>query len=195
MIKKIIIENFKSIERVQFDFDKPTQEIICLIGKNGAGKSNIFKALRYFFDHINKPYSDQIIIDNSNPYIQCCTISVTFDLSKLYIKSKQNQKLYTRFHEIKEYKDKVFGQKLDYHSLIGEDFLIELKLSQYRNGTIVWNINNESICKTLKSAFPFYYFDMNYKFLLKHCSYPQISHFETFQKLSYKLQDAYLLNN
>ena len=159
MIKKIIIENFKSIERVQFDFDKPTQEIICLIGKNGAGKSNIFKALRYFFDHINKPYSDQIIIDNSNPYIQCCTISVTFDLSKLYIKSKQNQKLYTRFHEIKEYKDKVFGQKLDYHSLIGEDFLIELKLSQYRNGTIVWNINNESICKTLKSAFPFYYFD------------------------------------
>ena len=76
MIKKIIIENFKSIERVQFDFDKPTQEIICLIGKNGAGKSNIFKALRYFFDHINKPYSDQIIIDNSNPYIQCCTISV-----------------------------------------------------------------------------------------------------------------------
>lgn len=82
MIKKIYIENFKSIKKVDFIFNKK-QDIVCLIGKNGSGKSNIFKAIKYFFDYINKPYSEEIIIDNSNPYLQKCIISITFDLKLL----------------------------------------------------------------------------------------------------------------
>ena len=161
MIKKIIIENFKSIEKVQFDFDKPTQDIICLIGKNGAGKSNIFKALKYFFEHIEKPYSDEEIIDNSNPYLQFSRISVTFDLSKLFIKSRQNQNLFSRFEIIKAYIERVYGQELDFNSTVsnGKSFQIELTLMQYRDGTIAWNINDKQIRKTIKSLFPFYYFD------------------------------------
>ena len=161
MIRKIIIENFKSIEKVQFDFDKPTQDIICLIGKNGAGKSNIFKALKYFFEHIEKPYSDEEIIDNSNPYLQFSRISVTFDLSKLFIKSRQNQNLFSRFEIIKAYIERVYGQELDFNSTVsnGKTFQIELTLMQYRDGTIAWNINDKQIRKTIKSLFPFYYFD------------------------------------
>lgn len=161
MIRKIIIENFKSIEKVQFDFDKPTQDIICLIGKNGAGKSNIFKALEYFFEHIEKPYSDEEIIDNSNPYLQFSRISVTFDLSKLFIKSRQNQNLFSRFEIIKAYIERVYGQELDFNSTVsnGKTFQIELTLMQYRDGTIAWNINDKQIRKTIKSLFPFYYFD------------------------------------
>lgn len=161
MIKKIVIENFKSIEKVLFNFDKPTQEIICLIGKNGAGKSNIFKALRYFFEHIDKPYSDEEIIDNSNPYLQFSRISVTFDLSKLYIKSRQNHNLFSRFENIKTYIERAYGQELDFNSTVsnGKTFQIELTLMQYRDGTIAWNINDKKIRRTIKSLFPFYYFD------------------------------------
>lgn len=161
MIKKIVIENFKSIEKVQFDFENPMQEIVCLIGKNGAGKSNIFKALKYFFEHIDKPYSGEEIIDNSNPYLQFCKISVTFDLSKLFIKSRQNQNLFSRFEIIKAYIEKVYGQEWGYNSTISDEdnFQIELTLMQYRDGNIGWNINDKQIRKTIKSLFPFYFFD------------------------------------
>lgn len=68
MIKQIVIENFKSIKYASFNFHNK-QDIVCLIGKNGSGKSNIFKAIKYYFDNINKPYSEEKIIDNNNPYL------------------------------------------------------------------------------------------------------------------------------
>lgn len=83
MIKQITIENFKSIKYANFKF-KDNQDIVCLIGKNGSGKSNVFKAIKYFFDNISRPYSEAKIIDNSNPYIQKCKISIIFDLKLLY---------------------------------------------------------------------------------------------------------------
>lgn len=160
MIKKITIENFKSIEKVQFDFNSPKQEIVCLVGKNGVGKSNIFKALQYFFNYLEKPYSDEQIIDSSNPYIQSCAISIVFDLSLLYKKSKGNSELYSRFNKIIDYCDKKLeNDKLSFYSLFDEILQIELKLIQYRDGEIKWNIKDRSIRSTIKSVFPFYYFD------------------------------------
>ena len=62
MIKQITIENFKSIKYANFKF-KDNHDIVCLIGKNGSGKSNVFKAIKYFFDNISRPYSEAKIID------------------------------------------------------------------------------------------------------------------------------------
>lgn len=153
MIKKISIQNFKSIENAKFVFNNDSKQIICLIGKNGSGKSNIFKAISYFFKYINKPYSEEKIIDNSNPYIQKFIISITFDIGLLSKKADKNEVLRKKFEDIKRYKSKYTNFTLAF------DSEIELKLIQYRDGTIKWNIDDKSICDTIKSVFTIYYID------------------------------------
>lgn len=153
MIKKISIENFKSIEKVVFNFNN-NHDIICLIGKNGSGKSNIFKAIKYFFDYINKPYSEENIIDNSNPYIQKCMISIVFDLNVLRSKSRYNSELSNRFETIEHYIYKNYANISSSNKLE-----LELKMVQYKDGVIKWNIRDKNICDTIKTLFPLYYID------------------------------------
>ncbi len=44
-IKKLVIENFKSIEKIELDNPNP---FTVFVGPNGSGKSNIFEALEFF---------------------------------------------------------------------------------------------------------------------------------------------------
>ena len=67
MINKISIQNYKSIENIVIDSKSDHSDIFCLLGKNGSGKTNIFKAIDYFFRYIGKPYSEEQIIDSANP--------------------------------------------------------------------------------------------------------------------------------
>lgn len=157
MIKKISIENFKSIKDAKFDFGNK-QDIVCLIGKNGSGKSNIFKAIKYFFDNISRPYSEEKIIDNSNPYIQKCTISILFDLKLLREKSKYNPDLKSKFSIIDNYLNEHICNP-DTHWELQNKKELELTLTQYKDGTITWNVDNKKIRETVKSLFPIYYLD------------------------------------
>ena len=153
MIKKVNIQNFRSIENISFDFTNEPKDIICLLGKNGSGKSNIFKAISYFFKYINKPYSEEKIIDNSNPYVQKCMISIVFDIDLLSIKAERNDLLKSEFKRISKYlKDK----KEPYCFSESE---IELTMTQNRDGIIKWNIDDKLICNTIKSLFPIFYID------------------------------------
>lgn len=157
MIKQIVIENFKSIKYASFNFHNK-QDIVCLIGKNGSGKSNIFKAIKYYFDNINKPYSEEKIIDNNNPYIQKCKISITFNLKILRDKSKHNTELKSKFDKI----DSYIENNLDNSNANEESSSrneLELSMTQFKDGTISWNIDNKSIRETVKLLFPVYYID------------------------------------
>ena len=153
MIKRIIIQSFRSIEKIDFDFEKEEKNIVCLLGKNGSGKSNIFKAIDYYFRHIDKLYSDEKIIDNSNPYIQKSIISIVFDIGLLRKKATQNQWLDDKFKIIEYYLSKKTKNHL---SPITK---IELTMTQFRDGTIKWSIEDASIRSTIKSLFPMYYID------------------------------------
>ena len=146
MIRRIYIENFKSLQKVSFDFEEHTN-IVCLVGKNGAGKSNIFRALTYLYDHIDKSFSEDNIIDNSNPYIQKCVISISFDLHILKSKVKYNPELADRYNDLSEYVSK------------DNNNVIKLKMTQYKNGTIDFNISDKKVRETIKNAYPIYYFD------------------------------------
>lgn len=49
IIKKAIINNFKSIEHIELDFDKIGNSYTKIfVGINESGKSNILEALSYF---------------------------------------------------------------------------------------------------------------------------------------------------
>ncbi len=153
MVKRIRIENFKSIEKVAFNFENINENIICLIGKNGSGKSNIFKAIDYFFRYINKPYSEEQIIDSSNPYVQKCIISIVFDIKLLSKKAAQNRQLNQKFQKIEKY----ISENVVYDWVQPSE--IELKLTQFKDGTIKWNVEDSSICNTIKNVFPIYCID------------------------------------
>jgi putative ATP-dependent endonuclease of OLD family len=45
-IKTVVIENFKSVKRTEFDF----QDLTILLGENNSGKTNILNALQMFFE-------------------------------------------------------------------------------------------------------------------------------------------------
>lgn len=150
MITSIQINNFKSIEKMIFNVKN--SNILCLLGKNGAGKSTVFKAIRFFFDNIENKYSSDIGADTINPYIQKCSISITFNIHLLRIKAQNNTKLNAEFENLTNYLSDDFSN-------IDE---IELTLTQYRDGTISWSIDNVEIRRTIRNAFPLYYIDTRY---------------------------------
>ncbi len=42
-LKRMVIENFRSIKHIEFDF--PASNLLILVGGNNAGKSNIIRAV------------------------------------------------------------------------------------------------------------------------------------------------------
>lgn len=155
MIKSIHIQNFKSIESLSLDV--AGNDIVCFIGKNGSGKSNIFKAIDYFFRHINKPYSEEDIIDNSNPYLQKCIISIAFNLKMLKDKSKHNAELTKRLNAVEAFFSENHSSEFTIPS--SNNYDLSLQMTQYKDGTIQWNIKDKYVCDTIKSLFPLYYID------------------------------------
>lgn len=117
------------------------------IRKNGSGKSTIFKAINFFFDNINKKFSEEIAVDKINPYVQKCTITITFNFHLLKIKSKNNQKLESEFNSLAKFSN---------------NDEIEITMTQYKDGMISWNIDNSEVLQTIKKVFPLYYIDTRY---------------------------------
>lgn len=75
-IKKITINNFKSIEYTSFEMD----DFICFIGQNSNGKSNILKAIDLFFNPCSKPSCFDMFFNRKQEDIR---IEICFDnLSK-----------------------------------------------------------------------------------------------------------------
>ncbi len=72
-IKNIEITNFLSISDLTIDVNN----LLIIIGKNNAGKSNILDAINVFFDFAKKSYSTDYFHEknNANPI----TIAITFD--------------------------------------------------------------------------------------------------------------------
>ncbi len=56
VVRSLILKNFRSLPNVQIDFDNPT----FLVGRNGAGKSNIGDALGFISEAMNSPLRELI---------------------------------------------------------------------------------------------------------------------------------------
>lgn len=146
MIKKIEIKNFRSIKELIFDFRDVNKNIVCLLGKNGSGKSNITKAILYFWEHLCEEHSSISVCDSINPYNQTAEIAITFDISLLRNKATYNSKL----NDDIEYIDEVFGHSEAVKS-------VTIKMIQNRKGNIFWQKCDKRVRKIIKSCFPVYY--------------------------------------
>lgn len=142
-ISKIKIENFKTISRLQLKLEE--NGIICLLGKNGAGKTTVINAINYLYKIAEEPYKIEQVIDKKNPYVQKMIIELFFDFSKL------QKKTTNRYIE---------ENLLEFEKYI-KNYQLPLKMIQYKNGLIEWYpINDVYKVRKLLKIFPLYFIDV-----------------------------------
>ncbi len=181
-ISALEISNFKSIKNLKMSF----KEINFLLGHNGAGKTNILKAINYFYNNLTEVKIDHRFFDNNNPYSKYFEISITYDLAEMhkrFVKILHN--IETKATSIDESEkflhDKQLKQFINrflfYVILFCKDKEVKFTLRQYKDNRQEWRINNvfvedksESKIKKLhraifdfrsliKNMFPLYYTD------------------------------------
>ncbi len=57
-IKKVHVENFRSIKRIDIDFEN----LMIFIGQNNHGKPNVLLALNFFFDSASKLKDEDVFV-------------------------------------------------------------------------------------------------------------------------------------
>ncbi len=145
-IQSIKIKNFKSLKNVYFDFSNK-YDAFCILGENGAGKSNLLDAIKYFYEKLSsKDQFGENILDKVNTYSQKMQIEIIYDLSQL---QKTNTNLYL---------DEI-NQLIDVYK---KDSKIAIKLIQYRNGQIQWFPDDYDLRKSLNKLFPLYMIDTRF---------------------------------
>ena len=76
-IRSVHLKNYRCCKTVSVEFD----ELTAFVGKNGAGKSTIMQAIKYFFspdaELLKEDFYNETIIDNK------VEIKVTFDKPRL----------------------------------------------------------------------------------------------------------------
>lgn len=143
-LESIHIKNYKCIR----DYKISLKKMNLLLGENGSGKTNILSAIMYFYDNMisQKPAYD--IFDENNRLNDRVEITLTYDLSKLLIRSRKNRKENKERH-LKYYKA-MEG--------LSENGKISLTLSQVKGGKISWNYGIDKR-KILYHLYPLYKVD------------------------------------
>jgi len=142
-ITKIHIKNLKSLKDVSLEIS----DITCFIGENGAGKSNIIKALLFFHKSLTKVIDGSDMFDKTNPFLDFFEINVTFDFSKIInIAINQNNKDPFNLH--------YFFRRIlyDFESKLQENKLL-LKLKYFKSGIKEWN-HDQSTLSLVSYLFP-----------------------------------------
>ena len=92
IIKKVVIDNFKSIDHIELDFDKVGNSYTKIfVGLNESGKSNILEALSFFEDSDKKVLFDQYCNQKFEDKEEC---SIEFQLAM-----EENDDYYIQFME------------------------------------------------------------------------------------------------
>lgn len=145
-IKSVKFKNCKSLK----DISLSNNDLNLLIGENGTGKTNIIKALDYFYSNLTEDNFNEELYDKNNPYSQYFEITVEYDLSLLIMEGfDHNKNRYSS--DLGEYVNKFGFLKAD---------TIVLNLKQYKNEKPIWNKKFE-IRRALKNLYPLYFFRSN----------------------------------
>lgn len=143
-LEVIHIKNYKCIQNYKINL----KQMNLLLGENGSGKTNILSAIVYFYDNMISPKPSYEIFDENNPLNDEVKITLTYDLSKILMRSRKNRKEQHDTH-LKYYKA-IEG--------MSDNGRISLTLSQVKGGKITWNhdINKRKI---LYHLYPLYKLD------------------------------------
>lgn len=143
-LQTIHIRNYKCIK----DYKISLKQLTILLGENGSGKTNILSALQYFYNNMISQQPLMDVFDENNTLNDQVEITLTYDLSKLLIRSRRNKK---------EEKNKY----QNYYKVIekmGEQKVFSLTLTQIKGGRITWNHGIDKR-QAIYHMFPLYQLD------------------------------------
>jgi len=145
-IKSVKFKNCKSLKDISLNIN----DLNLLIGENGTGKTNIIKALDYFYSNLTEDNFNEELYDKNNPYSQYFEITVEYDLSLLTMEG---------FDHNKNRYSSDLGEYVNKFGFLKDDTII-LSLKQYKDEKPVWNKDFETR-RALKHLYPFYFFRSN----------------------------------
>lgn len=143
-LETICIRNYKCIR----DYKIALKQMNLLLGENGSGKTNILSAIVYFYENMISQNPSYQVFDENNPLNDKVEITLTYDLSRILIRSRRNRK--RKKEKYLTYYKKIEG--------IAENGKISLTLSQVKGGRITWNHGIDTR-KILYHLYPLYQLD------------------------------------
>lgn len=152
MLKSIKIKHCKSIKYSELYFD----QINCLIGKNGSGKTNIILALKHFFDRLTDEAKSNILVDRNNPYLDFQMITLEFDFRKYehIISGAAFFEMFTGSMEDTRFSRLLYQLKKEYM----REYVLKLSLNIDKHGNAVWSPNLSKEHRAfIKGLFPMYF--------------------------------------
>lgn len=150
-LARLSIRNFKSIKNC----DIALSDLNIFIGENGAGKSNVLDAIRYFYSNLTSPDISTEIFDENNPYSNEVHISITYDLTEFVKIAKAHNKKKKKINEIQYggYYKAIIAMT---SNSANKKFRIDL--SQIKGLPIRWNYTYEQRLM-FKTLFPIFCID------------------------------------
>ena len=144
-IKSIKIKNLLSFDELIID---NFEDINCIVGKNNAGKSNLLKLIRFFYNKLEgqRKLPPQL---NSN-YSAFGTITISYSISYRTKQYLNKQKKDYFFNDAD-----ILNNFLNINE-INQDTIYELTLKIYSNDSIEWSTNNKDILNTINYLYPFF---------------------------------------
>lgn len=153
-IKSIKISNVLSFDNLEIT---DIEDMNCIVGRNNVGKSNLLKALKFFYNKLEE--KDVIPPRLYSNYTRKGTISVTFDTTRIFwIARKNTGNSYFSFimrKLIPLHKRGIFAlQKFS-----KEKTTFTLTLNIYNDSSINWSTKDRQTRNLILYLYPFFYIE------------------------------------
>ncbi|WP_187770564.1 retron Eco8 family effector endonuclease [Bacillus mycoides] len=149
-ISRVELKNCKSIKNIQIPFN----QINCLLGENGTGKTNILKSIKYFYDNLTSKKADDSLCDKENPYIQSFEITLYYDFSRLKKIAKSHFERSDNYgYKLNPIFKNISNITKNYCDQNNE---MKITLNQDKNGIQRWNVPFE-VRAFIRNIFPIYF--------------------------------------
>ncbi|MEI7239715.1 retron Eco8 family effector endonuclease [Pectobacterium brasiliense] len=153
-ILKIKITNLLSFDDVEIS---GLHDMNCIVGRNNVGKSNLLKALKFYYNRLEG--KEELPLRLHSNYSYKGVISLTFDTTKIFrIARRQNNNPYFQFimrKLIPPFRRSLFSLA----SYTDESTTYTLSLNIYNDGKVKWSVKDGQILNLILYLFPFFHIE------------------------------------
>lgn len=158
-LQSIRIKNLLSFDDVTIN---SLEDINCIIGMNNAGKSNLMKMIRYFYDKLD----DVKVLppDFHSNYTPSGSITLTYDVTrikKIVMNSNNNGRFHKHIYNTL-FKPQSFIRrppKFVFPLFFQRKSTYSITLTVSKDDSITWSIKDAKARKLIKTLFPFFHIE------------------------------------
>ncbi|MDT3295437.1 MULTISPECIES: retron Eco8 family effector endonuclease [Shewanella] len=153
-VQSIKITNLLSFDELEV---KDLKDMNCIVGRNNVGKSNLLKALKFFYNKLDG--KEEISPKLHSNYSYKGTISVTFDTTRIYriTRKKPNDKYFSFISRklIPAHKRGIYAlNRFD-----ADNTSFTLTLNIYNDGSVKWLTKDKKTRNLILYLYPFFHIE------------------------------------